>query len=582
MECICGKGEDCIDAPSAEVCLSLGGDSFRGSLTTCASIRDLPPVKKTDGACCIPRKYDQDIYLCEMVPTKTECDIQAGVWNGARSKCTDEICSAIVGRCCIRRHSYKQGENSNSGECKDSMTAMQCKQECNYGNENDECHWGGPESLCSDEFACDPAHHGACCRDNQPCSLLTVKSCHHTKGSFQGFDSKCQDLHNGVCKVCRPCTVKAPECSETQKCENKGAVCVREYGKCMVIAKPIDSLHTSSTMPPATTAPIKRSVEDAPRVDAIVVVAKQQPAPFIGQLSCGDESTIGLPCLAKPLFGKCRIGVCTAPPQGTTLSKSCKSVCRDIKDYECGCDCRDSWKKKCGVITGRVSEEKKIEKHTDSTSSSSSSSSDKTDDLSSSSSDEVEVYDNNNGKGVAGATVKLFRRNNQGHDRNDSDFDGDEYELVAQQTTGYDGHYSFSGLAPGEYDVHVKGSGCLTLKRDHSKRAIEVECLEGAQFEKTSKHAKPTYKHNTGGVTTERVAKASHLADRVDFSLVDDCHEKQQRDAYEYQNPHRRSHHHSGGETRAPSFVMFVVWLFTAYYFLNRSNDGHYHVVATA
>ena len=204
----------------------------------------------------------------------------------------------------------------------------------------------------------------------------------------------------------------------------------------------------------------------------------------LGPLTCGDKSTIGLPCLAKPVLGKCRIGICMAKPEGSTFSEKCETVCRYIKDYDCGCECDGAWLKTCGSINGRVVNDK----------------------------DKNHKYNASVDGLLGGVIVKLTSRSSEGGN-----------SFVAQQTTSSNGHYAFIGLAPGSYRISAKFPGCFTSSDSH---VIELECLE------QSSNALRAEAHGvvlkTGHISAysaklEQRSKATHLADNVDIFATEDC-----------------------------------------------------------
>lgn len=468
----------CLEVPNATVCeaFGCGNTAFQGVGTRCNEwAPPTPPPAVTHGACCLPRAFDMDTHICEIANNHSSCSFFGGLWNGAGSKCGDDTCAAIKGRCCLR------GAQRNETRCVDGWTSASCKEK--------DGHWGGPDSLCSDEFACDPKHSGACCRKGCSCSVLTPKVCHHVGGSFKGFESSCQDDNNAVCKICTPCEVEAPSCSEAKPCENRDATCVREYGKCMILATPIRSSYNYTIG------------DDG-----------HGSADNFGPLSCGSKHTIGAPCLAKPLLGKCRIGVCSEPPKGSTLSESCESVCWHIKDYDCGCKCDGAWLRTCASISGRVIDDK----------------------------DKNYKYNHTVDGLVTGAAVRAYRW----HD--------DRWHFVAQQTTSSKGHYAFINLEPGRYEVLVKLPGCFTSET--TKRRVEVECLEqSSDGFRAAKHSRSIEHVSAYSANLEVRERATHLADHVDFYAREDCdtatvHKKHEDDSSSSSSSSNHQHepiHHS-------------------------------------
>lgn len=452
----------CLETPNATVCEQFGcGNTFRGVGTRCPKKVEQIPGDDNEGACCVPRQFDQDHHLCEIVPNEKACLFVGGSWKKKGSKCGDDTCKALIGRCC------KKGEHGQPPECNDGYTADECK-ECGG-------HWGGPDSLCSDEFACDPKHVGACCRAGCSCSVTTPKVCQNTGGNFKGFDTKCQDLNNGICKLCAPCTVNSESCSDAKPCSNPAATCDRRHGKCMILATPIKSEYDNEIADPY----VDSSSSSSSSSD------DETKKSYIGPLSCGDKSTIGMPCLAKPLLGKCRIGVCSAPPAHSSLSETCESVCRDIKEYECDCECDSSWLKTCGTVAGRLINDK----------------------------NKNGKFEANGDSLIGGVRVDLVLLG-ANHDKTS----------ISHQTTSNNGHYAFTGLAPGLYSVEVKLPGCFVAKKP---TPTKLECLE---------QSANSLRASTHGVDLGHVAhvssysanlqiqgKAAHLADSIDIFAHEDC-----------------------------------------------------------
>jgi len=500
-------GLQCLEVPNATVCEEFGcGNTFQGVGTRCPSWNSAPPPPwvKTEGACCVPRVFNQDEHLCEIVNDRERCQFLGGVWNGAGSKCDDETCATITGRCCTR-----DGRGDKS-LCTDGSTAA----ECHSANG----HWGGPDSLCSDEYACDPKHSGACCRKGCSCTVTTPKVCHHVGGRFQGFESKCQDLDNGICKVCMPCEIEAPRCSDAHPCKNPAATCVREYGKCMVLATPIHTDNDYEVSYFASSSDSDKSSSSSSETDNKHVKRAPQPLPppphssdseksshkkltsNVGPLSCGDESTHGLPCMAKPILGKCRIGICSAPPKDSTFSSSCKSVCWHIRDFECGCECDGAWLKTCAAISGRVVHDK----------------------------DKNNKYNESHDGLLGGATVRIAIAH-----------DG-KWHFVSQQTTSNTGHYAFSGLEPGKYQVSARFPGCFASDRSH--RTVDVECLEmGNNSLRARSHGLEIAHVHSHSAGLERRDEATHLADNIDIFAIEDCHRS---DSDEHKKSKEKHHEH--------------------------------------
>jgi len=513
--CICG--DQCLDVPDALTCKKLHGDSFRGVGTSCKdeSLEPVPENPYDEGSCCVPRSFHNDHPMCVMLPTRKRCEFVGGTWNGFGSKCEDDTCKDIRGACCTRDESADSYEPVY--KCMDDMTLEQCR-ECDG-------HWGGAESLCSDEYSCAPAHRGACCRDAHSCSMATVTACRRVGGRFQGFNTTCSDLDSQICKHCAPAEADAPQCDDYTPCENPHATCVKEYGKCMVIAAPIASefnytvepdptTTTYAPEPTATTTPTprKRSLPmsssytapptteppSTPAPPTPITMAEPTPAPtttkpkptapptaddYAGPLSCGpDNSTIGLPCLAAPLLGKCRIGVCMALPEGHFFAgDECGAVCRHIKEYPCGCEGEGEWLKKCAAISGRV-----------------------IDDV-----DHDHEYDEYTDAGLAQALVELYKFDDVGG-----------YDYVAEQHSGVGGHYAFSELAPGKYKVRVTLPGCYAHSDGSNHRIVTLNCVEAAH---AALRASPRAAQVAHSFALEHREKGAHLAKHIDFLAYEDC-----------------------------------------------------------
>lgn len=508
--CVCG--DQCYDVPSAAACTLLHGESFRGVGTSCKDhyLAPVPEDPEDEGQCCVPRSFHSDHAQCVMLPNRKRCEFRGGVWGGAGTSCDDETCKEIRGACC----SPKEGETGVNGEpvysCQPDLTLGQCR-ECGG-------HWGGANSRCDDEYSCQPESRGACCRHGHACSMASVTACRRSGGNFQGFETTCEDLDGQICKHCAPAEVDAPECSDSLPCANSLATCIGQYGKCMVIATPIASEYnytvdpwtTSAPAPPATTAPSppvrKRllptttasttgsttpaSTTTTTTAGPPTTTAKPKPTPppsavdYAGPLSCGPgNSTLGLPCLGAPLFGKCRIGVCVAPPEGSGLTgDGCESVCRHIKEYPCGCAGDGDWLKKCASLAGRVIDDRNNNTE----------------------------YDEFVDAGVPLALVELFL------------FDGaGGYDFVAEQHSGVSGHYAFVDLAPGKYRVRVTLPNCFAHQGETNSRIVTLSCVESALAALRSNTGFPS----SGSFAVEHHKLGAHLATNIDFFAIEDCDE---------------------------------------------------------
>jgi hypothetical protein len=436
--CVCGS--KCIDVPDAATCERIHGDSFRGVGTSCD---DPIVVVEGEGSCCVPSSFHNDESLCTIQPTEARCEFLGGVWGGADSECERDTCKTITGACCT------------TDECHDGLTLEECR--ISSG------HWGGAESLCSDEYSCKPQDKGACCRDAHDCSLVSVTACHRVGGRFQGFNSTCSDQ---ICKHCTPCEANAPECSDALPCANPLATCVKEFGKCMIIAAPIASQRDTNL------SDFESADEPAKRKRAA------DTTNYAGPLLCSaDTSTLGLPCIAKPLLGKCRVGVCVPPPPESLLDPAqCGSVCRNIHEYPCGCACEGDWLKKCASIHGSVVDQ--------------------------------------NGDGVLNALIELFLFDNEGG-----------FDFVSEQhTTSEGGQYAFTDLAPGKYKVRVQLPSCYLHATGVNHRIVILTCTESAHiphrvqsvYNRVAAAHSFQLEHRENGV---------HLAEHIDFATTKDCTE---------------------------------------------------------
>lgn len=498
--CICGQ--QCLEVPSAQKCHELHGESFRGVGTRCNEGPLTPPDESDDeGACCIAQSFHNDRPRCTLQQSRKHCQFLGGVWSGSGSECRDDTCQEIRGACCT------VGPN-HEAVCRDGVTVQECR-EC-HG------HWSGAESQCSDEYTCQATHQGACCRDGHDCSMSTATACRRVGGHFQGFESTCQSNHGQICKRCAPCELEAPSCDEQTECENPDAVCVREYGKCMVLATPIPSVY-NYTAPPeeeSSDTDSSSSSQDAPPTEPPVRKRggphghhhhqsdsesdhhghghghhdhngpdTATPDNYLGPLKCSDDdSTLGLPCLVSPFRGKCRIGTCRPPLNNST---TCKSVCRDIHEYPCGCECDGAWMRKCAAVSGRIIND----------------------------TNHNGEFDSGDG-GVVHAHVHLYKSDGAGG-----------YDFVTEQYSGPSGgHFAFTSLEPGDYKVRVTLPGCQAFDPDVNHRFVTVSCLESAEAAQRI-HSKYNAKAAPHSFVVEHRENGVHLATGVDFFTVYDCDE---------------------------------------------------------
>ena len=202
----------------------------------------------------------------------------------------------------------------------------------------------------------------------------------------------------------------------------------------------------------------------------------------LGPLSCGSNDTLGYPCVAHPRKGKCGIGICMPPPDGHTLSDGCVSMCRELREYPCGCECEDAWLKSCASVAGHI-------------------------------------YDdaNNNGEhgdgegGVVGALVKLYEKH-----------EPEGYKFVSEEVTKQGGHYAFGGIPAGHYKVSVQLPEGLAFGGDgKAHRKVTVECLEDLDGDgKLRKRGIESAFAQKTQVTLQRKFKDNHIEEDVDFFVV--------------------------------------------------------------
>lgn len=531
--CWCPSKNECVLSASADACrlFSNGRGTFQGVGTDCVhgvAVEESEPSGEDlgegeDGACCYSDPGNGSWKTCDVMSSGT-CAFKSGVWHGASTECSAELCSDLRGSCCVDSDDDApvasgygaQASTATSKDCYDHLTFADCTIE-------KEGRWNGPHSLCSDEHACDASQHGACCREGHACSRVSAHTCKLDHGFFQGSGTTCQDLGHGICKVCQPCIIDAPPCSESTPCENPALTCVREYGKCMAWATPIETEYdywlttasdatttieaaatttaaaaTTTTASTSETTTTTTTVADATtEADPSDQMRKRAYTPdepeddsvainglWAGPLTCGDKSTLGMPCMASPLLGKCRIGVCSPPPEDNTLYGQCESVCRHIKQFPCGCECGETGQNKCasvgGVIAGDASDN-----HADEAST-----------------------------GVGGAVVTLANA-----------ADG---SVVATQHTSAGGHYVFAELNPGQYVIQVALYGCYAHAGDSNYRFVELQCLHNTANALRAMHqgGAVAVHHNHQSLALEENARSSvsrRLTHSVDFGTKQDC-----------------------------------------------------------
>lgn len=416
----CIAGMSCLNMASEYKCNAFLG-TWQGVGSVCG---DEDEPAEGDGSCCIQKAYFHDGAICEIKGSEAECNFHGGSWNGAGSTCGSQEdgtsqCLDIRGACCAPADET----------CYDDMSISECKL-CGG-------HFAGNGVSCSDDFVCEPHHQGACCKAGWPCKQHTHAKCVRDGGRFQGFGTTCEG--DGVCSSCLPCELdQDQECSSDGECEGK-SVCLTGYGKCVIPAMRIPSVMTH---------PDFTNEEN-----------------HLGPMSCGNATTIGMSCLVHPREGSCGIGTCIAPPDGNTLSDTCVSVCREIREFSCGCSCRDPWEQSCASIAGHV------------------------------------FVQNDSLVGLEGAVVKLFEK------------DESVYTFVSEEITQSGGHYAFGGIPGGRYRVEVTlPEGAAHFEDEDSRmRKVDVECL--SSYKKRSVPVKTQ-------ITYERRSGANHMVEDVDFIAI--------------------------------------------------------------
>lgn len=500
MEAICDQEggaccckDKCVNMPSEEDCRAYGGRSFQGVGSSCLTT-DICEVEEGDGACCTPRSYITDGALCSF-GSEEECLFRGGVFQGAGTECglqddgESYQCREVRGACCV----------PGDDRCYDDLLISECR-ECGG-------HFAGDGVSCSDDYVCDPHHRGACCKAGWPCKETTHVYCLREGGNFQGFGTTCNDHEGQVCAVCLPCEVDRPEpipdadCVTDADCPDN-TFCLVQYGLCAVAAKRIPSQHgkppgwqpTQNFSLPALDpwwhtddgkkyAAKNRASMLKSRTKA--VVGEGEPPiddlPMnLGPLSCGPASTIGHPCVVHPRPGKCGIGVCMAPPDDAPLTDECESVCRLVREYPCGCECRDAWLESCASIAGHIYDDRNANGENDGSEG-----------------------------GIVGAVVQLYRLEGDGN-----------YTFVSEEVTRAGGHYAFGGIPGGRYRVDVTLPGDLQFHDGHSSRHVTVECLEDIDGDgHLRKRGVEAFAVKTQ-TTLEHRNKQAHLVEDVDFFAV--------------------------------------------------------------
>ena len=487
----CCCEDKCIDMASEKQCRAYGGRSWQGIGSSCFEEGTCEEPAEGTGSCCVQKSYIADGALCLADVTENECSFRGGTFNGAGSQCGSQgdgtfQCKVVRGACCV----------PGDEKCYDNLSVTECR-ECGG-------HFAGEGVSCSDDYVCDPHHTGACCKAGWPCKETTHVMCLREGGRFQGFETTCNDDEGQICAVCLPCEVDRPnevDCAHDSDCPT-GTICLKQYGTCAVAAhripteygKPKGWKPKDGWQPPEedpwwkTTEGVRfQSAKDGDMTTTPPTPpSMHEPWPDmprnLGPLTCGSNDTLGYPCVAHPRKGKCGIGICMPPPDGHTLSDGCVSMCRELREYPCGCECEDAWLSSCASVAGHI-------------------------------------YDdaNNNGEhddgedGVVGALVKLYRKKEQ-----------TGYEFVSEEVTKNGGHYAFGGIPAGHYKVSVQLPEGLVFGGDgKAHRKVTVECLEDLDGDgQLRKRGVESVFAQKTQVTLQRKFKGNHIEEDVDFFAI--------------------------------------------------------------
>lgn len=131
------------------------------------------------GACCVDSAFGPDICFDS---SNTECQAQAGHFQGAGTSCVTDGCVLPSGACCVR------GFGTPSAFCFEA-TLSECTQILGI--------FHGFGTSCSDaNLACETIpNEGACCMNTPsiPCRRVTQAECAAAGGLFQGVGTLCSD-----------------------------------------------------------------------------------------------------------------------------------------------------------------------------------------------------------------------------------------------------------------------------------------------------------------------------------------------------------------------------------------------------
>lgn len=463
----CHCGDQCFNVPSAAICKDNHPDNVFGGVGSKCNDPPTPPGDNK-GSCCLRTSVHSSDKICK-VRSEAKCLWLGGVFGGEGSECGEATCEIARGSCCSRKPDAHPSDRSPSAyTCQDHQTHEQCLA-CGGS-------WGGDSSLCSDEYSCPNRHKGPCCRAGFECAMMTSTACKREEGFFKGFNATCES--EGICRDCSACKMQGPPCNDMLPCTAPNAVCMRQFGYCAIMTTRLPT-EIDHTLPPVSEeAPLQPTTDETTTTATTTTTAAPATttaAPsthdYVGPLSCGDNSTIGMPCIGDRVNGKCRIGVCVAPPVDSGIDASCGAICRNIREYPCGCECENAWRSSCASLTGRV------------------------------------ILEGEGDAGVPHATVELLRRDTHGG-----------YTFVSQKTTDESGRYAFTSIRAGKYKVRVHVTDCYVLSDESNHRIVELTCLENEEVPLSLRSAPLSLtaqlEHRENGV---------RIAEHINFYAHEDC-----------------------------------------------------------
>ena len=495
----------CLNLPDSDTCRDFGGISFRGHGTSCDrdGICDIP---RKEGACCIKQSYlKEGDDLCEATPNAQSCVFRGGAWKGQGTSCFDDegACRELTGVCCVEGSAY------------DDLTVEECR-DCGG-------HWAGPGSLSGDEGVCDPRHKGACCKKGRGCEETTYVQCKRDGGNFQGPETSCHD--EDACAYCLPCGIDGQYCDYDADCPS-GTVCVQKFNKCFAPATRIPSLNDNQKpphwkhnrkrgAPPPPAPPGNNHGHHGDDDDDGGSEWQTWHNPNTGPFTCGGNETLGMPCILHPCSGKCAVGTCQTPPAGY-LSAACESVCMKIHEYDCDCECKDPWWQTCAYISGQIVNDTNVNGQID-----------------------------DNEPGIEGVLVKLFL----------IDPNAEEPEYIAEQTTGANGHYAFTGLAGGKYSIEVEAPEHYRVENSDTQTA-SVQCLPEGET------AASVAVVHSQLLTVHHRELSNHIAENVNFLLAParrGDHDRDRDHDRDHDHDHDRDRHRGGGGLSGAAIAGIIV-----------------------